>query len=182
MLLIALAAVIAAASGLGAGAAGIGQVEANTALRERAYAEAVERLGEPYRWGGRERKSGTGLDCSGLIIAAYAAAMEGTPWSLPFDDTTAGLLFEEEIRRVARPQRGDLVFLDFGGSGGIDHVALIEGDAGVVLRVIDAVSFAGAEEVQRRDIEREDPRIRGFGRLVVRRSSLWKIDAEVGNE
>ncbi len=72
-------------------------------LGEDAVTVAERLVGVPYRWGGR---SGDGLDCSGLVQLALAAAGR----SAPRDSDQQREALGTEIPPDTRLQRGDLVF------------------------------------------------------------------------
>lgn len=94
--------------------------------RELAMARwALARLGAPYIWGavGQETKSG-GFDCSGLVVAALAAA-GGPNWTgLPNPATrrSSAMLAEACDPVVGEPRLGDLAFY---GRGTVSHVVLV---------------------------------------------------------
>lgn len=76
---------------------------------------AKQALGTPYRYGGETLR---GVDCSGLVQMAYAAAGIGLP-------RTADRQFSRlPERNVARP--GDLLF--FGSGSTATHVGIYLGD------------------------------------------------------
>ena len=80
-----------------------------------AYARA--QLGKPYRWGGT---GPDGYDCSGLAMAAYAAAGDSIPRTSQ-EQWAAG-------PQVSTPQPGDLVFFP-----GADGTRASPGHVGIVV-------------------------------------------------
>ncbi|WP_363182259.1 C40 family peptidase [Sphingomonas quercus] len=89
---------------------------------EADYTGVAERLiGAPYRWGGR---SGDGLDCSGLVQTALAAAGIAAP-----RDSDQQAALGEEIAEGEALRRGDLIF--FPGHVGImaDEATLLHANA-----------------------------------------------------
>lgn len=66
-----------------------------------ALAYALQQVGKPYRWGGQGPSS---YDCSGLVLASYAAA------GLHFPDTTAnGILDDCTTLSLAQTLPGDVI-------------------------------------------------------------------------
>ena len=88
---------------------------------ERIVEFARSMLGRPYIWGGTSR---AGVDCSGLVQLAYAAAGIAMP-RLSYDQIGKG-------KQVAlnKLQPGDLIGWDNdqAGLGGVDHIAIYIGN------------------------------------------------------
>jgi cell wall-associated NlpC family hydrolase len=79
----------------------------------RAVAAALSFRGVPYVYGGNSR---SGIDCSGLIVAAYRAAGISMP------RTAAAQAAMGKTVKLADVRAGDLLFYDYGD--GISHVVL----------------------------------------------------------
>lgn len=107
-------------------------------VRDKVVAGARRWLGTPYDWGG-EGLDGEGVDCSGLVIAAYRAA--GVP--LKGRPVAADLGKMGREVSLAQAQPGDVVYYD--EPGPTDHVGVYAGGG----RMIDA-PYTGASV-------REDP-------------------------
>lgn len=84
-------------------------------------AAAQRALGTPYRFGGN---SPSGLDCSGLVEMAYAAA--GIPVPRTADDQFRAL------PAASRARPGDLLFFDIAGRGKASHVGIYRGDGQMI--------------------------------------------------
>lgn len=91
-----------------------------TTVRERVLAGAQRWLGTPYLWGGESEAEG-GVDCSGLIIAAFKAA--GVP--LPGRPIASELGKMGTPVPLAQAQPGDVVYYD--KPGRTDHVGIYLG-------------------------------------------------------
>lgn len=102
---------------------------------------AMSALGTKYVWGGNSLKNG--VDCSGLIAAAYAANGKQIPRTAAAQQKAA--------KRVAGKdaQPGDLVFWEVAGSKdrvpGADHVGIYLGDG----MVLEASSSQGKVVVRK---------------------------------
>ena len=88
---------------------------------------ALEWIGAPYAWGGRRR---SGVDCSGLVQAAYALHGVGLPRDSD-RQREAGRELAIDSDRWKRLERGDLLFFAPEGHG-ITHVAIYVG-SGLIL-------------------------------------------------
>ncbi|MHB1516976.1 MAG: C40 family peptidase [Acidimicrobiales bacterium] len=78
---------------------------------------AVQFLGVPYVWGGA---SMAGVDCSGLVMLAWAQA------GVSLSHSAADQYLESTPVSLSNLEPGDLLFYDFGGTG-IDHVVMYVG-------------------------------------------------------
>lgn len=91
----------------------------NASAAAIAIAAAQSQLGVPYVWGGAS--PGSGFDCSGLTMWAYAQAGIG------LSHYTISQEGEGRVVPLSQIQPGDLVFYDGGG-----HVALYVGGGSVI--------------------------------------------------
>ena len=99
------------------------QAKENTNVRQNVVDYALSFLGGPYRYGGNDPR--TGVDCSGFTryVLSNAAGIQ-MPRSSG-SQATQGVPVS-----VDQMQPGDLLF--YGGSGGINHVALYIGSGKIV--------------------------------------------------
>ena len=81
--------------------------------------EALGQIGRPYRYGGT---TPDGFDCSGLTQYVYAQAGVRLP------RTTSEQYQAGKHVGINKAQPGDLLFYRFGGSGGVNHVAVYLGN------------------------------------------------------
>jgi cell wall-associated NlpC family hydrolase len=89
---------------------------------EIAIADANERLGKPYIWGGR---SDDGVDCSGLVQRAYAAAGVHLPRDAEQQALCGKLVATRNYRDALR--RGDILFF-LGRRGFVAHTGIYLGE------------------------------------------------------
>ena len=136
-------------------------IEAPADIRLSVWEEAQLYLGMEYEWGGQDTPKG--IDCSGLVVNCYAAAVDGTGYRLLFDDTTAKNLSEQYTTPMEAPETGDLVFM--GEDDTVSHVAILEKTEEGMIWFIDASSVSGY--VEYRSYETENPKILGYGRILI---------------
>jgi hypothetical protein len=142
-------------------------VEPPGELREAAYAEAERYIGMEYEWGGQDFPA-RGIDCSGLVVNVYRTVTEGTPYSLPFSDTTAAGLYEFYTVPIGFPETVDLVFMGESGSSAVTHVAIVQSITGGSIYFIDSTyrQDFSINGVTYRCYPENDPKIKGFGRVL----------------
>lgn len=81
---------------------------------------AKQFLGTPYVWGGNSLKAG--VDCSGLVQQVYKNFGISVP-RVTYDQIGTGKAVKMDGLQV-----GDLIFFDFGGRSGPDHVGIYLGE------------------------------------------------------
>jgi len=130
-------------------------------VRLAAWDEAQRYIGMEYEYGGQDVPKG--IDCSGLVVNCYAAAVAGARYQLLFRDASVQDLFRQYTVAVDMPETGDLIFL---GNGTISHVAIYEKEEVGEIWFIDAYSETGY--VAYRSYESTNPKLLAFGRLLIR--------------
>jgi len=100
-----------------AGDAGIASGGSPDAAGLAAVHGAMKYLGVPYVWGGA---SSAGVDCSGLVMLAWAQA------GVTLDHSAADQYAESAHVSLTSLEPGDLLFYDLDGTG-IDHVVMYVG-------------------------------------------------------
>jgi cell wall-associated NlpC family hydrolase len=117
----------ASAAGKAAGAAGAGTSRGSgkppssphgNSKGDIAVETAESFIGVPYVWGGASRY---GVDCSGLTMLSWAAAGVQLAHSAAIQETESTPVPLSEL------EPGDLLFYDFDGPAGIDHVVMYVG-------------------------------------------------------
>jgi len=139
-------------------------------VRQAALEEATRYIGMAYEWGGQELRP-RGIDCSGLVVNAYAAAAASHGYALLFSDATASDMAERYVFPVAVPQPGDLVFMGEPGGSEISHVAIYDSPAeGGRMWIVDSTQIPslGIDGVTRRLERTDDGWLRSYGRMALR--------------
>jgi cell wall-associated NlpC family hydrolase len=111
------AATTAATIGGGPGAVTVAASGAYNAAGLAAVHAAIKYMGVPYLWGGA---SFAGVDCSGLVMQAWAQA------GVTMDHSAADQYADFPHVPLNELRPGDLIFFDLDGSG-IDHVVMYVG-------------------------------------------------------
>lgn len=144
-------------------------VPAPEEVRVDALAEALRYIGMEYEWGGDDVMP-RGIDCSGLVINAYAYAASIHGYTLLFRDATSVDLHDSYTEPVAAPEPGDLIFMGSADSTAITHVAVFQGRAAGVLSFVDStyIPEQGVDGVSERSYPEGDARFKSFGRLRIR--------------
>ncbi|WP_020502323.1 C40 family peptidase [Sciscionella marina] len=96
----------------------------------RAVSYALAQLGKAYRWGAKGPEA---FDCSGLMLAAWAAAGVGVPAG-----TTSQVHAGRPVAGVAQLEPGDLVFIpgSLGSPANPRHVGMFAG-SGLIVNAYD---------------------------------------------
>jgi len=134
-------------------------------IRTRALEIAQYYIGMDYEYGGQDHYStisALGIDCSGLVVNAYEEAVIGTPYALPFYDAAVVNFLNTYTTPIETPEPGDLTFM---GEDSVTHIAIYEKTAGDNIVFIDAFETDG--NVQERSYDKDNPKFKSFGRLLV---------------
>jgi hypothetical protein len=142
-------------------------VEAPRFIRERAFDEATRYIGMEYEPGGQDFPKG--IDCSGLLVNVYYTATRGTDYRLLFTDAAVSHLHEQYTSRAATPQQGDLVFMGESGVDDVTHIGILDRIEGGSVYFIDSTYMEDPPQngVSLRSYSEEDPKIKGYGRLLL---------------
>lgn len=117
-----------------------------TVSRKDFLCTALELMGTPYIWGGKDPVRG--LDCSGLVTHALWLC-GGPDWRWSHNSE----LLYDSLKETKEPQPGDLAFY---GKGRISHVMIALGALDIVFGASDGdSSTTSAKEAKRRDAEVE---------------------------
>ena len=135
-------------------------VQAPPEIRLAAWQEAQRYIDMEYEWGGQDVAKG--IDCSGLIINCYRAAISGTHYALLFDDAGVLDLLDQYTVPLEIAETGDLIFM---GDAMISHVAIYEKEQSGRIWFIDAYSETG--RVKHRDYEITNSKFLAFARLLL---------------
>lgn len=125
-------------------------------------------LGTPFRWQGRE--PGTGLDCSGLVVASFAHVGVTLPDRrdyAPFSDYSGELVgnLGKAFSEAESAAKGDVVAFWLQRPHRVRHLGIVTGEADGALQVIHTHEVAG------RVIE--EPLKHGWLRRV---HSFWRLN------
>lgn len=97
----------------------------STAFRSRVISYGLSLIGLPYVWGGTSTK--TGLDCSGLVLAAYGRFGVSMP-RISYQQANKGQMVPLKFL-----QPGDLVAWDENSrNNGADHIAIYIGNGQIL--------------------------------------------------
>lgn len=116
------------------GAASVGATGASSGLRGTVMSVAKSYIGSPYRWGGTSK---SGIDCSGLVLQAYAAI--GVKMSHDATSQTR----KGKLVPQSQAQPGDLIA--WGSPVRYPHIALYVGPG----QQIDAPTYGQTVQVRK---------------------------------
>ena len=138
------------------------------------YAQQYAERETVFMMGGRpylERNGVLMLDCSGLILRVCQYAVNGTKYSLLFDDATVFTLYANFTSSVDRPEPGDFIFM--GDRNPPVHMAIFIFEDNDFFYFIDATLkqlegiYPAVDGVTVRFYPKDDPRFLSFARLMV---------------
>ncbi|MBA7625608.1 hypothetical protein ES703_33040 [subsurface metagenome] len=139
-------------------------IETPGEIRKKAWEEAEQYIGMEYEWGGQDFYDRKGIDCSGLIVNCYRAAVTGTGYEVTFEDASVSDLLFSYTKQVDTPEIGDVIFM---GEEDITHIAIFEKIEDNQVYFIDAYSVSGV--VERRNYALDHHKIKRFGRILVKK-------------
>ena len=145
------------------------------------YARQYAERDSEYLLGGRPylEKNGTLLiDCSGLIVRVCQYAVNGTKYSLLFDDATVRTLYTNFTSTINEPGPGDFIFM--GESNPPTHMGIFIRMDENNIYFIDATEketdeingYDAVNGVTLRHYPKDDPRFLSFARLLVKQGGL----------
>jgi hypothetical protein len=141
------------------------------------YARQYAERDSEYLLGGRPylEKNGTlFIDCSGLIVRVCQYAVNGTKYSLLFDDATVRTLYSNFTSTINEPSPGDFIFM--GESNPPTHMGIFISMDENDIYFIDATQkeadeingYDAVDGVTLRHYRKDDPRFLSFARLLVK--------------
>ena len=144
-------------------------LEAPDTIRHNAWIEADSYLGMEYEWGGQDFPP-RGIDCSGLVVNVYYSAVQGTRYCLLFSDASVLNIYESYSHETDQPEQGDLIFMGDADSDQISHIAIFGEIKQETVHFIDSTlkDDPPINGVTYRKYPLNDPRIKAFGRLLLR--------------
>jgi len=142
-------------------------VQAPLLVREHAFEEAARYIGMEYELGGQDFPKG--IDCSGLVVNVYYAVTLETEYRLLFTDAAVVHLHEQYTSRPDEPQKGDLVFMGESGVDEVTHVGILDRIEDGTVYFIDSTYMEDppVNGVSYRSYPEDEPKIKGFGRLLL---------------
>ena len=131
------------------------------------YAQEYTTKDTLYVKGGQGKSKSIQIDCSGLVINCYKEALKGSNYSLPFNDTSAYYLYSKYSEPTSKPERGDLIFMNYGW-GDVDHVGIFDEIKDGKVYFIDATlnnTNKNGQSVNRRSYPVNDYRVVSYGKM-----------------
>ena len=108
----------------------------------------------------------TYIDCSGLVIACYKKALEGTKYTLPFTDASSQSLYTSYVTPTTKPNKGDVIFMSYIDDCTVSHVGIVGEIKGDIVYFIDATpneENKSGKAVNIRHYKTDDEKIIGYG-------------------
>ncbi len=141
-------------------------IAANALLAAIEYTEADT----VYVYGGQDMLKAIKIDCSGLIVNCYKYAIEGSSYSLPFEDSAVINFYNSWTVETDSPRPGDLIFM--GETATPTHISIFVKEESGMIYFIDSTKKpeSGIDGVSERSYSSDDYRFLSFGRLLLNRS------------
>lgn len=145
-------------------------VECSEIIAKNALNYAIEysNADTEYSWGGRDHLRSIKVDCSGLVVRCYQYAVNGTIYSLPFQDATVNTFFNYWSTKTDNPRKGDIIFMG-DNINNPTHMGLFVKEENAHIYFIDSTlkQEDNINGVSVRFYPKDDIRFLSFGRLLV---------------
>lgn len=127
--------------------------------------------GIPYKWGGQSfwYEDDPGVDCSGYVINVYKEVLAGSERRLLFGDAAVDGIWSRYSEHIDAPEMGDLIFFSDGESSIPSHIGIFDRKEGSSVFFWDASSLPDTMCVMHRSYEESNPKILGYGRMLLGR-------------
>lgn len=141
-------------------------------IKERVvyYAVQYKNADTDYKYGAQDPLFSIKVDCSGLVIRCYKYALQNTGYELLLSDMSSSYMYTDASYHTDNPEPGDLVFMGEENSSTINHVGIFTNRTGDKIYFIDSTDYYGG--VTERSLSRTSKKIKGFGEMKLKQSSL----------
>ena len=145
-------------------------VDASAEIRTAAYTEAEYYIDMGYEYGGQDFPV-KGIDCSGLIVNVYSAAVKCTDYKLLFTDSNVHDLLTKYTENILTPGHGDLIFMGDEDSAVVTHVAILDRIEKGTVYFIDSTynEQYGLNGVSYRSYLSGNSKIKSYGRMLLKK-------------
>ena len=132
------------------------------------YALKYKDADTEYYWGGRDYLRSIKIDCSGLVLRTYQYAVNGTQYTLPFQNATVNTFFNQWTVIIEDPRPGDIIFMG-DDKNNPTHMSIFVENKEDYIYFIDSTlkPDENIDGVSERSYLENDSRFLSFGRLLV---------------